>query len=235
MDSKDFSPVELKEFYSFLSKISNFEKIYSIQSDSLIFIIWGAIFIISAVSETIVNVTSGFKSPGVIWLIAFSLGGLLTVTIENQVTFLRKRKFNIFDRELLLMISSVVLVSLICGTLLPLPYLLFPLQGLNFFIFSYRPTRSYVHGNYEFLNSTVTRLIPFSGLFSTIISFTILIFATSLFNPSSSFAPTSFSNYESLIFAICIGPVLILSGLLNNRKVSDYFLAMKADPQDNLE
>ena len=235
MDSKDFSPVELREFYSFLSKISNFEKIYSIQSDSLIFIIWGAIFIISAVSETIVNLTSVFKSPGIIWFVALSLGGLLTVTIENQVTFLRKRKFNLQDRELLLIIFCVVSVSLICGTIFNLNYLLFPLQGLIFFIFSYASTRSYVRTNTEFVNVNLTSLIPYSGLFSTIVSCSILLFATSLFNPSSNFAPDSFSNFESLIFAICIGPILILSGLLNNRKVTDFFLTLNADSLETLE
>ena len=91
MQSEDFSTQELKEFYYFLNKISNFEKISQIQSDSIIFILWGSIFIIASVSETFLNLTTGSKSTIFIWITAIFFGGLLTITIENQTTFLSNK------------------------------------------------------------------------------------------------------------------------------------------------
>ena len=221
MQSEDFSTQELKEFYYFLNKISNFEKISQIQSDSIIFILWGSIFMIASVSETFLNLTTGSKSTIFIWITAIFFGGLLTITIENQTTFLSNKKLNLKDPSIVLS-TILVVVAIFVANFFHLSYLLFPTLSLIFFIFNLNPAQSYAENNSEFIHSSITRFIPFSGFISSVVSISFLLIGTNLINHSSTFSPFDYANYESLIFSLIIGPVLIASGLLNNKKINDY-------------
>lgn len=221
MQSEDFSTQELKEFYSFLSKISNFEKVSQIQSDSIIFILWGSILIISSVSETFLNLTTGSHSTIFIWITAIFFGVLLTYTIENQATFLSHKKLNLKDRSIVLS-TILVIIAIFVANFFHLYYLLFPILSLIFFIFNFNPTLGYVKNNKEFIHSSITRLIPYSGLISSAVSILFLLIGTNLINQASTFTPFDYANYESILFAFIIGPVLIASGLLNNKKINEY-------------
>lgn len=221
MHSEDFSTQELKELYSFLSKISNFEKVSQIQSDSVIFILWGSIFIISSVSETFLNLTTGSHSTIFIWITAIFFGILLTYTIENQATFLSHKKLNLRDPSIVLS-TILVIIAIFVANFFHLYYLLFPTLSLIFFIFNFNPAQGYANNNKEFIHSSITRLIPYSGLISSVLSMAFLLIGTNLINQASTFSPFDYANYESLLFAFIIGPVLIASGLLNNKKINEY-------------